>query len=32
MFSGIILGLGLAGIGMIIYYLHREHGPGNKKH
>lgn len=29
MFSGLILGLGLAILGVIVYCLHLEHGPDN---
>lgn len=27
MLSGLILGAGLAVIGLVIFYLHKEHGP-----
>lgn len=27
MFSGLILGLGLGIVGLIVYFLHKEHGP-----
>jgi hypothetical protein len=29
MFSGLILALGLSIVGLIIYFLHKEHGPSN---
>ena len=27
MLSGLILGTGLAVVGLVVYYLHKEHGP-----
>lgn len=32
MFSGLILGLGLAIVGLIVYFLNKEHGPDNSHH
>jgi hypothetical protein len=31
MFSGLILALGLSFVGLIVFFLHKEHGP-SKKH
>lgn len=32
MFSGLILGLGLSIIGLIVYFLNKEHGPDKHQH
>jgi hypothetical protein len=32
MFSGLVLGLGLAIVGLVVYFLHKEHGPDKAHH